>query len=88
MVFFRYNSKSRQGDLPFVSFQELWALIMDAGTGFTSQAYQLSQQFLPKVGEGEKRKGHFNINGLFESGLLDPGSYVFRVGRGGSAHSA
>lgn len=28
--------------------QELWALIMDAGTGFTAQTYQLSNQFLPK----------------------------------------
>jgi hypothetical protein len=32
--------------------QELWALIMDAGTGFTAQVYNLSQQFLPKVGRG------------------------------------
>lgn len=31
--------------------QELWALIMDAGTGFTAQVYQLSPQFLPKVRE-------------------------------------
>ena len=29
--------------------QELWALIMDAGTGFTAQVYNLNQQFLPKV---------------------------------------
>ena len=28
--------------------QELWALIMDAGTGFTSQMFHLSTQFLPK----------------------------------------
>lgn len=28
--------------------QELWALIMDAGTGFTSQVWNLSKQFLPK----------------------------------------
>jgi len=28
--------------------QELWALIMDAGTGFTSQMFHLSPQFLPK----------------------------------------
>jgi hypothetical protein len=28
--------------------QELWALIMDAGTGFTAQTYSLSNQFLPK----------------------------------------
>ncbi len=31
--------------------QELWALIMDAGTGFAAQVYNLSQQFLPKVSE-------------------------------------
>ncbi len=30
--------------------QELWALIMDAGTGFTAQVYNLNNQFLPKVG--------------------------------------
>ncbi len=29
--------------------QELWALIMDAGTGFTAQVYNLNNQFLPKV---------------------------------------
>lgn len=29
--------------------QELWALIMDAGTGFTAQVYSMSTQFLPKV---------------------------------------
>jgi len=28
--------------------QDLWALIMDAGTGFTSQVFHLSNQFLPK----------------------------------------
>jgi len=28
--------------------QELWALIMDAGTGFTAQTYSLSNHFLPK----------------------------------------
>jgi len=27
---------------------ELWALIMDAGTNFTAQVWELSQQFLPK----------------------------------------
>lgn len=31
------------------SCSNLWALIMDAGTGFTSQVYQLSPQFLNKV---------------------------------------
>ena len=29
--------------------QELWALIMDAGTGFSAQVHNLSNQFLPKV---------------------------------------
>lgn len=29
--------------------QELWALIMDAGTGFTAQVYNLTPHFLPKV---------------------------------------
>ena len=28
---------------------DLWALIMDAGTGFTSQVYELSPNFLHKV---------------------------------------
>ena len=28
--------------------QELWALIMDAGTGFNAQSWELSTQFLPK----------------------------------------
>lgn len=31
------------------SCQNLWALIMDAGTGFTSQVYELSPCFLHKV---------------------------------------
>ncbi|KAI3823651.1 hypothetical protein L1987_05091 [Smallanthus sonchifolius] len=31
------------------SCSNLWALIMDAGTGFTSQVYQLSPLFLDKV---------------------------------------
>lgn len=30
--------------------QDLWAVIMDAGTGFTAQVYNLSATFLPKVG--------------------------------------
>jgi hypothetical protein len=33
--------------------QELWALIMDAGTGFTAQVHNLSNQFLPKVSHQE-----------------------------------
>jgi hypothetical protein len=31
------------------SCQNLWALIMDAGTGFTAQVYELAHVFLPKV---------------------------------------
>lgn len=31
------------------SSQNLWALIMDAGTGFTAQVYELSPYFLHKV---------------------------------------
>lgn len=31
------------------SASNLWALIMDAGTGFTSQVYELSTVFLHKV---------------------------------------
>lgn len=31
------------------SCQNLWALIMDAGTGFTSQVYEFSSFFLHKV---------------------------------------
>ena len=32
------------------SSANLWALIMDAGTGFSSQVYELSAAFLHKVG--------------------------------------
>lgn len=31
------------------SCQNLWALIMDAGTGFSAQVYELSPYFLHKV---------------------------------------
>ena len=31
------------------SCQNLWALIMDAGTNFSHQVYELSHIFLPKV---------------------------------------
>jgi hypothetical protein len=33
------------------SCTNLWALIMDAGTGFTSQVYELTPQFLHKVSD-------------------------------------
>ena len=32
------------------SCSNLWALIMDAGTGFSAQVYELSPYFLHKVG--------------------------------------
>lgn len=42
--------------------QELWALIMDAGTGFTSQVYSLAtNQFLPKEWIMEKWEEGFYI---------------------------
>ncbi|CAL5444487.1 unnamed protein product [Camellia sinensis] len=34
------------------SCQNLWALIMDAGTGFTAQVYELSPCFLHKMDDG------------------------------------
>ena len=44
--------------------QELWALIMDAGTGFTAQVYNLSNQFLPKEWIMEKWEEGFYITGM------------------------
>eukprot|EP00798_Chlamydomonas_sp_ICE-L_P015695 gene15695-21804_t len=44
--------------------QELWALIMDAGTGFTSQVYNLNQQFLPKEWIMEKWEEGFYITAM------------------------
>lgn len=50
----RVNQHVEKGNLDglFISSvaccSELWALIMDAGTTFTAQVYNLSQQFLPK----------------------------------------
>lgn len=32
------------------SSNNLWAVVMDGGTGFTSQVYELSHNFLHKVG--------------------------------------
>lgn len=37
------------------SCQNLWALVMDAGTGFKSQVYELSPFFLHKVHAGRLR---------------------------------
>ena len=44
--------------------QELWALIMDAGTGFTAQVYELSTQFLPKEWIMEKWEDGFYITAM------------------------
>lgn len=40
----------------------LWAIIMDAGTNFTSQVYELSPLFLHKV----------NVNYIYSTMLMDP----------------
>eukprot|EP00197_Chlamydomonas_leiostraca_P009732 CAMPEP_0202867016 /NCGR_PEP_ID=MMETSP1391-20130828/8482_1 /ASSEMBLY_ACC=CAM_ASM_000867 /TAXON_ID=1034604 /ORGANISM="Chlamydomonas leiostraca, Strain SAG 11-49" /LENGTH=691 /DNA_ID=CAMNT_0049547011 /DNA_START=185 /DNA_END=2258 /DNA_ORIENTATION=+ len=44
--------------------QELWALIMDAGTGFTAQVYNLTQQFLPKEWIMEKWEEGYYITAM------------------------
>eukprot|EP00877_Chromochloris_zofingiensis_P013793 jgi/Chrzof1/8668/Cz03g19130.t1 len=44
--------------------QELWALIMDAGTGFTAQVYSLSNQFLPKEWIMEKWEEGYYITAM------------------------
>lgn len=44
--------------------QELWALIMDAGTGFSAQVYELSSQFLPKEWIMEKWEDGFYITAM------------------------
>ena len=44
--------------------QELWALIMDAGTGFTAQVYSLSSQFLPKEWIMEKWEEGYYITAM------------------------
>ncbi len=44
--------------------QELWALIMDAGTGFTAQVYELSTQFLPKEWIMEKWEEGYYITAM------------------------
>jgi hypothetical protein len=43
------------------SCTNLWALIMDAGTGFTAQVYELSHVFLHKVCEGGLPLGSLGI---------------------------
>lgn len=44
--------------------QELWALIMDAGTGFSAQVYELSMQFLPKEWIMEKWEEGYYITAM------------------------
>lgn len=44
--------------------QELWALIMDAGTGFNAQVYELSPQFLPKEWIMEKWEDGYYITAM------------------------
>lgn len=44
--------------------QELWALIMDAGTGFTAQVYSMSSQFLPKEWIMEKWEEGYYITAM------------------------
>ncbi|KAK9838564.1 hypothetical protein WJX81_007620 [Elliptochloris bilobata] len=44
--------------------QDLWALIMDAGTGFTAQVYELSNQFLPKEWIMEKWEEGYYITAM------------------------
>jgi hypothetical protein len=44
--------------------QDLWALIMDAGTGFSHQVYTLNPQFLPKEWIMEKWEDGFYITAM------------------------
>jgi len=44
--------------------QELWALIMDAGTGFTAQVYSMSNVFLPKEWIMEKWEEGYYITAM------------------------
>ena len=45
-------------------YQELWALIMDAGTDYSDQVYQLSSTFLPKDWIMEKWEEGFYITSI------------------------
>ncbi|CAN0858765.1 Casein kinase 1-like protein HD16 [Linum grandiflorum] len=56
------------------SAQNLWALIMDAGTGFTSQVYQLSPQFLNKEWIMENWEKSYYISSI--AGASNGGSLV------------
>jgi hypothetical protein len=44
--------------------QELWALIMDAGTTYTAQTYNLTAQFLPKEWIMEKWEEGYYITAM------------------------
>jgi hypothetical protein len=44
--------------------QELWALIMDAGTTYTAQTYNLTAQFLPKDWIMEKWEEGYYITAM------------------------
>ncbi|XP_027125659.2 casein kinase 1-like protein HD16 isoform X1 [Coffea arabica] len=46
------------------SWQNLWALIMDAGTGFTAQVYQLSPHFLHKEWIMEQWEKNYYISAV------------------------
>jgi hypothetical protein len=46
------------------ALQELWALIMDAGTAYTAQCYNLTGQFLPKEWIMEKWEEGFYITAM------------------------
>lgn len=54
--------------------QELWALIMDAGTGFTAQTYSLSNHFLPKEWIMEKWEEGYYITAM--AGSMSSASLV------------
>jgi len=48
----QHIDKGNEDDLfisSVASCSDLWTLIMDAGTGFTEQVYELSSSFLHKV---------------------------------------
>jgi serine/threonine protein kinase len=46
------------------SCQNLWALIMDAGTGFTAQVYELAHVFLPKEWIMEQWEKNYYISAI------------------------
>ncbi|CAD7699909.1 unnamed protein product [Ostreobium quekettii] len=54
--------------------QDMWALIMDAGTGFMCQVYNLSSQFLPKDWIMEKWEDGFYITAM--AGSFGSSSFV------------